>query len=120
MEAELKVIRIMHVSMAPATGVACMIRTLAEEQVKRGCDVMLCVALRRRDPVPMWLQQFKNAIIRTPRIFGTGALLYLAALEKTFFGGFRRNLKRFQPTVIHFHDPSLAGALLAERNMPGV
>lgn len=110
-------IRILHVIMRPATGVARMIETLCAEQIRQGMAPIIWIALKRGEVFPTWAQQFEHVCVRTPQIFGTGALAWLAANESMGRGAFGQSLSKYRPSVIHFHDPSLAGALLPSRGL---
>jgi glycosyltransferase involved in cell wall biosynthesis len=109
---------IVHVAGNPDTGVAKALSTLARAQVAAGLNVELFFAHYRTRRPPAWFDGLQCRTVATPRIPGTAVLgwLEIAGAIGMHPGGFGRAPRG---TIYHFHDPSLAGALLVRGVVDG-
>jgi glycosyltransferase involved in cell wall biosynthesis len=102
----------MHIALSPAAGVASVISTLAAHQLQRSHTVCLCIGLAKAEAKPKWLDRHDHRIVRMPFASSGVSEVWLNLMEWLISSPIRHVVADFHPDVLHFHDPSLAGALL--------
>ncbi len=102
----------MHVALSPETGVASVISTLAAHQLQQNHSVCLCIGLAKAQAKPKWLDRHDHRIVRMPFASSGVSMVWLNIMERFISGPISHAVAEFHPNVLHFHDPSLAGALL--------
>jgi glycosyltransferase involved in cell wall biosynthesis len=107
--------RILHVAANPDTGVAKSIATIARAQTNVGASVRIHLVRYSTRATPSWLEAFDCKWATTPPMPGVAVLGTLRAAAMVGAGLHDALVRESGRVIYHFHDVSLAGAVMSRR-----